>query len=94
MRNELPPFDFKIHLFLDSEAENQEKYTQDMRRDITEKMYEKLKELGAETISDLFMADRPKSDNHDSKKKSSDKIRFLFTSPSEELAMSLYKYFV
>ena len=43
----------------------------------------------------MFMPDRPKRGDQEteSKKKSSDKIRFLFTVGTEDEAMKLYKYF-
>ena len=52
---------------------------------------EKLKELGAENVSDLFMPDRKMDDT---KKKSSDKIRFLFTCNEDKQALTLYNYFI
>ena len=47
--------------------------------------------MGASNISDLFMPERYK--NESSKRKSSDKIRLLFTINTEEEAIKIYDYF-
>ena len=47
--------------------------------------------MGADQISDAFMPERHKGDS--GKKKSSDKIRLLFTINTEEEALKIYDYF-
>ena len=43
----------------------------------------------------MFLPDRPRrgAEETETKKKSSDKIRFLFTVGAEDEALKLYKYF-
>ena len=42
----------------------------------------------------MYMPDRPRrGEQEETKKKSSDKIRFLFTVGTEDEALKLYKYF-
>jgi hypothetical protein len=93
IRHEEPPYDFKIHLFLDypKEEEESSKVQRPTQRDLTIKMMDKLESLGAKDIRDTFMKDN-RGDK--STGKNSDKIRFQFTVGTEEEALSCYKYFV
>ena len=95
IQQEEPPYDFKIHLFLDNNTDevSSKRYPQDYQ-DILDSIYGKLQDLGAGNITDMYLPDRPRrGDQEETKKKSSDKIRFLFTVGTEDEALKLYKYF-
>lgn len=68
IREEPSPYEFKIHLFVDNQ-DNEQSEEKPSQRDINLKLMDKLKSMGAVNISDTFMKD---------KKGTSDKIRFLF----------------
>jgi DNA-binding MarR family transcriptional regulator len=83
IRGEQPPYEFKIHLFLDSlggEGAGDRQY----QRDLTTKLMDRLQEMGAININDTFMKD---------KNGSNDKIRVLFTIEDQQKAIACYDYF-
>ena len=92
IRKEEPPYDFKIHLFLDYPKDDEEnKVQRPNQRELTLKMMDKLESLGAKDIRDTFL-----KDNRGEKAggKNSDKIRYTFTVSTEEDALKCYKYFI
>ena len=76
MNQEEAPYEFKIHLFLDTPLEASAEVPSE--RDINLKMFEKLESLGAKKISDFYM--------RDNKGGNSDKIRYTFVLEEKELA--------
>ena len=91
IKMELPPYDFKIHLFLDpAESESHEQYRKH-QDEIIAKMISKLNNLGAKNIKDSFLKDLNKNPD---KPKTNDKLRFIFTIDSEEEAQKCYQYFL
>ena len=83
IRGEPSPYEFKIHLFLDSlNAEDQS--DRQLQRDLTTKVMDRLQEMGATNINDTFMKD---------KKGNNDKIRLLFTIEDQQKAIACYDYF-
>jgi hypothetical protein len=82
IRREEGPFEFKIHIFLDSNQDDENNST----RDITLKIMEKLNNMGAKRVQDTFMKNRGE--------KGSDKIRLIFEIDDRDKALECYRYFI
>lgn len=71
IKKEAPPFDFKIHIFLeDCEDRNA---ARDHQRSLIMKILHQLKAFDAVNIQDSFLKDMARND-----KKGNDKLRFTF----------------
>jgi hypothetical protein len=90
LRREEPPFDFKIHLFLDKPSEGQKELPS--QRELTLKMMEKLQSLGARNVHDSLIKDRRSAD--DTKRRGNDKIKYTFSIDTADEALKCYNYFM
>jgi len=79
---EEPPFEFKIHLFLD-DSRNEEGLSV---RDITTKMMQKLDSFEAKNVKDYKIYSRP---DHNGETRN-DKIRFTFCIDEKEKAIECF----
>jgi len=82
IRKEEPPYEFKIHLFLDSPKDERVN-----KRDIGTTLLEKLNEYGAVNFRDqMIWGNEGRNAN--------DKIRYTWIVESKEQAIACYKFFV
>lgn len=82
IKKEEPPYEFKIHLFLDGGDSKMS------LREITIQVMEKLKQFDATNIRDVVQVK-----NRDEPSKN-DKIRYMFLVHEKEKALACYKFFM
>lgn len=82
IKKEEPPYEFKIHLFLDSPKDERVN-----KRDIGLKLLEKLNEYGAVNFRDQMIWGNNERANND-------KIRYTWIIENKEQAILCYKFFV
>lgn len=85
IRREEPPYEFKIHMFLDKKGEQLDRSAED---ELVKKLSEKLETFGAKNINFRLLKDRSDKPN------ANDKMRFLFVIETQESALQCYDYFI
>ena len=89
MKKEDPPYEFKIHLFLDSKSQKRDDESESQRpslshREINLQVMKKLAEFGAINIKDT-----PMNQGRDK----GEKIRYLFDIDDRDQALACFRFF-
>lgn len=79
MKKEEPPYEFKIHLFLDGPKDNRDR-AEPSNRDLNLKVMAKLQTFGARRIRDHYLT-------------AHDRIRFVFDIDDRAEALNCYRFF-